>query len=118
MKLTLGKKLGLGFGVVLALMVFSSTMGYLKAGNIRRSQDAAFELRVPSLEAAIQWQRDLNQTQVKGRQAILAGTQPTRLAETGRLFEQTWRDGRYVERDIAGMEKLAQTGPIRRTGSG
>jgi hypothetical protein len=39
--------------------------------------------------------RDLNQTQVKGRQALLAGTQPTRLAETD------------VERDIAGMEKLA-----------
>jgi hypothetical protein len=53
MKLTLGKKLGLSFGVVLALMVFSSTIGYLKAGNITRSQDAAFEVRVPSLEAAI-----------------------------------------------------------------
>jgi hypothetical protein len=35
MKLTLGKKLGLGFGVVLARMVFGSTIGYLKAGNIQ-----------------------------------------------------------------------------------
>lgn len=30
MKLTLGKKLGLGFGVILALMVFSFAMSYLR----------------------------------------------------------------------------------------
>ncbi|MGA9391203.1 MAG: methyl-accepting chemotaxis protein, partial [Candidatus Sulfotelmatobacter sp.] len=88
----------------LALMVFSSIISYLKAGKIRRSQDAAFEVRVPSFVAAIQLQRDLNQTQVKGRQAILAGTQPARLAETRKLFEQTWKD---VERDIAVIERLA-----------
>jgi CHASE3 domain sensor protein len=75
MKLTLGKKLGLSFGVILALMVFSAIVVYLKAGRITRSQEAAFGVRIPSLKAAITLQRDLNQTQVKGRQAILAGTQ-------------------------------------------
>jgi methyl-accepting chemotaxis protein len=104
MKLTLGKKLGLGFGVVLGCMVLSSIMGYLKARDIRRSEDAAFEVRVPSLKVAIRLQRDLNQTQVKGRQTILAGTQPARFEETKKLFDGTWRD---VEKDIVGMEKLA-----------
>ncbi|MGD1021175.1 MAG: methyl-accepting chemotaxis protein [Candidatus Sulfotelmatobacter sp.] len=104
MKLTLGKKLGLGFGVILSLMVFSATAAYLKAGKIKRSQDAAFEVRMPSLKAAIRLQRDLNQTQVKGRQAILAGTQPARLAETKKLFDGTWSD---IEKDMAGMDELA-----------
>jgi methyl-accepting chemotaxis protein len=104
MKRTLGKKLGLGFGVVLALMVFSSTMRYVKFRSIKRMEDAAFEIRVPSLKAAIRLQRDLNQTQVKGRQAILAGSQPARLQEAKKLFEGTWRD---IEKDMAGMDQLA-----------
>ncbi|HKN17358.1 MAG TPA: methyl-accepting chemotaxis protein [Candidatus Sulfotelmatobacter sp.] len=104
MKLTLGKKLGLGFGVILSLMVFSATVAHLKSGKIMRSQDAAFEVRVPSLKGAIRLQRDLNQTQVKGRQAILAGTEPARLAETKKLFDGTWSD---IEKDMAGMDQLA-----------
>jgi methyl-accepting chemotaxis protein len=104
MKLTLGKKLGLGFGVVLALMVFSSTMRYVRFREIKRMEDAAFEVRVPSLKAAIRLQRDLNQTQVKGRQAILAGSQPARLEEAKKLFEGTWRD---IEKDLAVMDQLA-----------
>jgi hypothetical protein len=43
MKLTLGKKLGVGFGVILALMIFSAIVVYLKAGRITRCQAAAFE---------------------------------------------------------------------------
>ncbi|MFZ0320085.1 MAG: methyl-accepting chemotaxis protein [Candidatus Sulfotelmatobacter sp.] len=104
MKLTLGKKLGLGFGVVLGLMVFSSTMRYVKFRHIKRMEDAAFEVRVPSLKAAIRLQRDLNQTQVKGRQAILAGSQPARLQEVKKLFEGTWQD---IDKDMTGMEQLA-----------
>jgi methyl-accepting chemotaxis protein len=104
MKLTLGRKLGLSFGVILALMVFSATIGYLKSAEIGRGQDAAFEVRVPSLTIAIKLQRDLTQTQVKGRQAILAGTDPTRLEATKKLFAGTWND---VEKDMAGMDELA-----------
>jgi methyl-accepting chemotaxis protein len=104
LKLTLGKKLGVGFGVILALMVFVATASYLKSDDIRRSQDAAFGVRIPSLKAAIKLQRDLNQTQVKGRQAILAGTEPARLQVTKKLFDGTWSD---VEKDIVVMDELA-----------
>jgi CHASE3 domain sensor protein len=65
MKLTLGKKLGLGFGVILALMVFSATMSYIKSTEIRQSQDSTFELRFPSVETARKLQRDLSQVQSK-----------------------------------------------------
>jgi methyl-accepting chemotaxis protein len=104
MRLTVGKKLGLGFGVILALMVFGATTSYLKSVKIRQSQDAAFEVRVPSLKAAIRLQRDLNQTQVKGRQAILAGAQLARREEAKKLFDGTWSD---VTKDMVGMDELA-----------
>jgi methyl-accepting chemotaxis protein len=104
MKMTLRSKLGLGFGAILTLMVFSATITYFKSADIRRNQEGAFEVRIPSLKIAIRLQRDLNQTQVKGRQAILAGTQPARLAEAKKLFDSTWVD---VEQDIAQMDKLA-----------
>ena len=76
MKLTLGKKLGLGFGVILALMVLSTVMTYWKVADIKQSQDGVFSLSFPSVETARKLQRDLNQAGSKGRQAILAGAEP------------------------------------------
>src|ERR1700685_3765674 len=104
MRVTLGAKLGLGFGVILALMVFASTISYLKSASIRRNQDATFDLRFPSLESARKLQRDLNQTQSKGRQVILAGAQTDTVVAAKRLFDQGWGD---VEKDIAAMDELA-----------
>jgi CHASE3 domain sensor protein len=48
MKLTLGKKLGLGFGVILALMVLSAVLTYSKASAIKETQD-----RITGLRAAV-----------------------------------------------------------------
>ena len=104
MRFTLGKKLGLGFGVILALMVFSSTMSYLKSADIRQSQDLTFELRVPSLEATLKLQRDLNQAQSKGQQSVLAGAEPARREAAKKLFDDNWSE---IEKDAAGMAELA-----------
>ena len=104
MKSTLGKKLGLGFGVILAVTVFSAITSYVKSAGIRESEDATFESRFPSLEAAWKLQRDLNQTQSKGRQVILAGKEAARRAEAKMLFDGTWSE---VERDVARMDGLA-----------
>src|SRR5450755_1262163 len=90
MRLTLGKKLGLGFGVVLALMIVSATMTYLKSADIRQRADFAFEVRVPSVTTCKDLQRDLNQTQSKGRQAVLAGSQTDRREAAKKLFDGTW----------------------------
>src|SRR5271168_3189796 len=105
MRITLGKKLGLGFGVVLTLMVSTSTMVYLQSANIRQSQTATFELRFPSLEAARELQRDLNQTQNKGRQAILAGAEPARRKDAEKLFDGNWGE---VEKDMTTIDELAR----------
>jgi methyl-accepting chemotaxis protein len=104
MKLTLGKKLGLGFGVILALMVLSSTMTYLKSSDIKQTENVTFELRIPQGEAARELQRDLNQTTNKGRQAILAGTETARREEAKKGFDAAWD---AVEKDVAKMDELA-----------
>lgn len=78
MRLTLGKKLGISFGVILALAVLGSTISYFKLSGLTQSMDATFGLRIPSTEAGMALQRDMNMTSVKARQAILAGSQPDR----------------------------------------
>ncbi len=104
MRLTLGKKLGLGFGAILALMVFTSTMSYLKSANINRSQDVTFELRYPTLEICRRLQRDLNQTQSKGRQVILEATEPDRRDQARKVFGENWGE---VEKDVAQLDEFA-----------
>ena len=104
MKLTLGKKLGLGFGVILALMVFSATMSYLKSADIKESQDVTFDLRIPTLVACKDLQRDLNQVASKGRQAILAGGDSSRGAGAKKLSDDAWSE---VDKDVADLNELA-----------
>ena len=104
MKLTLGRKLGLGFGVVLSLMIFSAVMTYLRSVEIRRVEDTTVELRFPAIEIARELQRDLNYTQVKGRQAILAGTDPARWQEAKKAFDGAWNS---IAKDVAMLDELA-----------
>jgi len=104
MKLTLGKKLGLGFGAILVLMIFSATISYTKSSEMKESQDRALDIHFPTLEAAKDLQRDLNQTQSKGRQAILAGAQADRKDAAKKLFDGTWGE---IEKDVAAMDEFA-----------
>src|SRR5229473_5643569 len=103
MRLTLGKKLGLGFGVILAFMVSSTTMTYLQSAAIKQGQDITFDVGVPQGEATRELQRDLNQTQSKGRQVILAGAETARRETAKRIFDADWGD---LEKDVARMDEL------------
>ncbi len=102
MKLTLGKKLGLGFGVVLALMVLSAVLSYLKSSDIKQIQDAVLNTRVPTLDSARKVQQGLNQTASKTRQAMLAGTNEKR-AEAKKLLDTAWN---AIGKDAARMDEL------------
>jgi len=104
MKLTLKTKLGLGFGVILVLMVLNSSVSYMKSAKIKEGQDATFELRFPSLKAAIELQRDLNQTQNDARQAVIAGTEPARRDDAQKAFAAAWNE---VDKDLTDMDQLA-----------
>jgi methyl-accepting chemotaxis protein len=90
MKLTLGKKLGMGFGVILALMILSAVLTYSKGTAINETQNHTMTVRVPTINVLTSLQRELNQTQSKGRQVILAGADPSRRESAQKLFDASW----------------------------
>lgn len=104
MKLTLRKKLGFGFGVILAIMVLSGVLRYIKASALKQGQDTFIALRLPTIHALSDLQRDLNQTQSKGRQACLAGSQSDRWNAAKKLFDSAWDD---VGSDVSMLDSLA-----------
>jgi methyl-accepting chemotaxis protein len=104
MKLTLGRKLGLGFGIILALMVLSVALTYSKASAIKETQAMITEVCVPTIGALKGLQGELNQTQSKGRQAILAGSDAARWADAKKLFDVGW-DG--IGKLVATLDDLS-----------
>ena len=104
MKLTLGKKLGLGFGAILTLMVVSTFLSYLRVNEADRIQTVLLSNRVPTLDAVRQLQRDLFQTGSKCRQAILAGDQSARRVDGIQRFDGIWKK---VDEDVATLSELA-----------
>ena len=104
MKLTLGKKLGMGFGAILALMLISGTASMVKIREMRELQDLLLGVRAPSLDAERELQRDLFQTGSKSRQVILAGTQAERRQDGMARFEKTWGD---IDKDLAALTELS-----------
>src|SRR5216683_1488634 len=103
MKLTVGNKLGLGFATVLGLMLIGSGLAYMKSRDIREI-GARVEFRASNQNALKELQRDLNQTQSKGRQVVLAGTEPARRDDARMVFNSNWDD---VYKDAAQLDKLA-----------
>ena len=57
MKHTLGKKLGLGFGVILALRVLSARLAYVKGSAMKEMQDRTIAVRMPTIKALTDLQR-------------------------------------------------------------
>ncbi len=104
MKLTLGKKLGLGFACVLGLMVLSAILTYSKAKAIKEAQATLMLMRVPTITALKDLQRDLNQAQSKGRQVILAGAQQQRREDAQRIFDSNWIE---LQKDVATLDQLS-----------
>ncbi len=102
MKLTLGKKLGAGFGVILVLMVVSSTLSYRKSSEIK-TINASFIL--PSLEAMNQLKDDVDYSGSKARQAILASTEPTRKDAGAKKFEGAWQ---RIDKTLAKLDELSK----------
>jgi methyl-accepting chemotaxis protein len=104
MRLSLGKKIGIGFGCVLALMILTAIVTYRVAGTTQRTQDRALKVIVPSVGALTSLQRDMNQTLNKGRQLILAGTMSERREAGQKLFDSAWND---VDKDVARLVELS-----------
>jgi methyl-accepting chemotaxis protein len=104
MKFTIAKKLGLGFGVLLALMMLSSGLAYMKLREIQANETELTDLRVPSRELSAELQAGLNQVQDDGRLVILAGTQQARKDIGQKKFESDWKEN---DKDAAALDELS-----------
>src|SRR5258708_16149870 len=73
-------------------------------GMMKETGARGLSVRVPTIIGCRNLQRDLNQTQNKGRQLILAGSQAARKQDGQALFDKSWGD---VENDLAQLDQLA-----------
>ena len=94
MKITLGKKLGVGFGIVIALMIFSTALAYLEASRIQEVQSLNFDVRIPTVIASKDFQRDMNQMANKGRQAVLSAGDKAGYQDGKRLYDEQGNSSR------------------------
>ena len=104
MKLTIGRKLAFTFGAILALMLLSTVLSYMKSLDMRKQQEFAIGVRAPSVAACKDLQRDLNQAASKARQAILVGTEPQRREAAKKLSDAVWDD---VAKDTKHLDELS-----------
>jgi methyl-accepting chemotaxis protein len=110
MRFTLGKKLGLGFGVILTLMAVSTVISYVKLADVKEDQDEVMAVRVPTIVALKDLQTDLNQTQSKGRQVILAGSEPARRQAAKKIFDSNWDE---IGKDVARLDDVSTHWPLQ-----
>ena len=104
MKLKVGAKLGLGFGIILVLMLVSGVLSYMKLSVIRENAERITQMRIPTMEAARVLQDRLDYAANKARQTILAGTDPTRRAAAQQAFEEGWAS---VDKELGKLEEFA-----------
>jgi methyl-accepting chemotaxis protein len=104
MNLKIGKKLGLGFGVILALMCISGAVTYWKVTAVGARQTKILEVRVPTINVDLRLSQDLNWSANKSRQFILAGDDPARRESAKKLFDEVWGD---IDKDISQLAELA-----------
>jgi methyl-accepting chemotaxis protein len=104
MKVTIGRKLGLGFGAILALMIVSAVLTIVQLERIKRDQTQMLDVRIPSLGFARTAQDRLDYTGAKARQAILAADEPTRKGAAMKAFNKGWD---AVNQGLAEMSRLA-----------
>jgi methyl-accepting chemotaxis protein len=104
MKLRVGVKLGLGFGIVIILTVVTGLLSYLKVRDAQRLEEYVLTNRVPTIERSKDLQNNLNFVASKTRQMILAGSQTGRREEAEKLCDSAWE---RVEKDLIDLEKLS-----------
>lgn len=90
MRLTLGKKLGLGFGVVLVLMGFIAVIGCYKISVAQRYDHSILTVRYPTQLHNKALVFFLTQSQSKEREYILLADDPAAGQRARQDWEKTW----------------------------
>jgi methyl-accepting chemotaxis protein len=104
MRLTLGRKLGLSFGVILMLMFTSSAMTYVKVKDSQSKEEFLINVRVPTVINCRKAQSNINYAASKSRHFILAGTAPARREVALKAFNGGWEN---IAKDIAALTEVS-----------
>ncbi|MEZ6242347.1 MAG: methyl-accepting chemotaxis protein [Phycisphaerales bacterium] len=103
MKLTIGRKLGFGFGLIIILMVASAGVAYYKLADIDRSAQEISENAVPATMACDRMLIDLNRSLSTVRGFLLFGDEDAQAAVFRSNYEESWQE---VNRQRAQLAQL------------
>jgi methyl-accepting chemotaxis protein len=92
MKLTIGKKLGLGFGVLIALIVVSSTVTYFKVNELRETESRVVDLRYPTVLAGREMTNGINHSLAGLRGYMILGADPGKAEVFKKDRANAWKE--------------------------
>ena len=97
-KLNLGKKIGGGFAIVLAMMALSAVLVYQRVARMSQIGSYIVETRVPTMVADYDLAVDLELTQTRSRDVILAAGDLARIDKARQSWEKQWS---LVDQELA-----------------
>ncbi len=103
MEMTIGKKLGLGFAAVLALMVISATVAYLKIAEMNRGVEKVVDHAFPAVSACDEMLDGLNHSVAALRGYVLLGDDPTEAEFFKSERVKVWKD---MDNEVAQLTEL------------
>ena len=105
MRMSLGRKLGLGFGLVLALMVCSAGLTYWKISEMRGLQEAMTGVRIPSLIYSQDLTGQMSNSASRTREYILMADDAEVSAKSRDAVEAA---DKKISLDVQKLEELSQ----------
>ncbi len=105
MRLTIGKKLGLSFGVILLLMVGSAVVTYLKVQEMGNIQDRVVDLRFPTVRTGDSLLNGINRSLAALRGYMILGSDPTKATLFKNDRRAAWES---IDSAIADFERFAK----------
>jgi methyl-accepting chemotaxis protein len=100
----LGKQIGIGFGITLAAMAVSAVVIYPKVTRMTEIGSYIVETRVPTITTDYQLAVDLELTQTRSRDAILANGEPAALNRAKQSWEKQWE---LVNQELAAEQRYS-----------
>jgi methyl-accepting chemotaxis protein len=104
LKLTIGKKLGLGFGVLVTLIVASSTVTYIKIGELREIESRVVNLRYPTVIAGREMVNGINHSLAGLRGYMILGNDPAKAEVFKKDRADAWKE---IDGALAQMQAFA-----------
>ncbi|HTZ99772.1 MAG TPA: methyl-accepting chemotaxis protein, partial [Candidatus Aquilonibacter sp.] len=89
---------------ILALMIVSAGLSFIKSQDTRERSNTITKMRIPTLDAARRLADDLDYAGNKARQAILSGTQASREQDAMKAYNDGWD---RVSKDLDSLSEQA-----------